>query len=71
MQTRKQSLVEAVFNILIGYGIAIAAQVTIFPLFGFSAPLSSNLEIGAIFTVVSLARSYMVRRFFNWIHHKG
>jgi hypothetical protein len=65
MQTRKGSLLEAAVNVAIGYGVAVASQVAIFPLFGIYVPLSSNLGIGAWFTLISLVRSYVVRRVFN------
>lgn len=68
MQTRTQSFIESVLNVAIGYGVAILAQVLIFPLYGMQVSLSTNLEIGAWFTVISIARSYCVRRTFNWIH---
>ncbi len=52
-------------NVAIGYGVSVAAQLAIFPAFGISIPLHSNLAIGGCFTVVSLVRSYALRRFFN------
>lgn len=68
MQTRRQSMIETCINVAIGYGVALASQVLIFPLFGIHIPLSSNLMIGAFFTVISIARGYLVRRLFNHIH---
>ena len=65
MQTRTQSLIESATNILIGYIVAVLSQVAIFPLFSINIPLSDNLLIGAYFTVISLVRSYVVRRYFN------
>jgi hypothetical protein len=56
---------EAVANVVIGYVVAIAAQMAIFPLFGIHIPPSEHLAIGLLFTVVSLARSYLLRRLFN------
>ncbi len=67
-QTRKHSLLEAIINIAIGYWIAILTQVVTFPLFEIEASVSDNLAIGAVFTVVSLVRSYFLRRAFNWWH---
>ena len=66
-QTRKMSAIESVANVAVGYGIAVATQVAVFPLFGLHASLADNLAIGAVFTVVSLARSYVLRRVFNRI----
>lgn len=68
MQTRLQSFIESFINVAIGYGVALVSQVLVFPLFGINIPMESNLLIGAIFTVISIVRSYFVRRLFNRIH---
>jgi hypothetical protein len=59
------SLIESVANVLVGYGVAVSAQVVVFPMFGLHASVSDNLMIGGVFTVVSLVRSYVLRRVFN------
>jgi len=64
-QSRWMSLVEAVTNVLVGYGVAVATQWLVFPLFGLHATLQENLVIGLIFTAVSLVRSYVLRRVFE------
>lgn len=64
-QSRLESAIEAVANVLFGYLVALASQLAIFPLFGIDIPLSDNLAIGAWFTAISLVRSYAVRRWFN------
>lgn len=64
-QSRWMSLVEAVTNVLVGYGVAVATQWAVFPLFGLYATLQENLLIGLIFTAVSLIRSYLLRRAFE------
>lgn len=68
MQTRRQSMIEAVANVAIGYGVALASQAVIFPLYGLHVPLSQNAIIGLWFTGVSIVRSYGVRRLFNSLH---
>ena len=68
MQTRTQSMVESAINVAIGYGVALAAQLAVFPMFGIRIQMRDNLLIGAIFTVVSIVRSYAVRRMFNRFH---
>lgn len=65
MQSKIQSLIESLINIAIGYAVALASQLVIFPIFGIHIPLSDNLAIGAWFTVISLVRSYVIRRWFN------
>ena len=64
-QSRMMSLLEAVANVAVGYGVALAAQVLVFPLFGLSATLAQNLKLALVFTGVSIARSYALRRLFE------
>ena len=65
MQSRRMSLLEATTNVVVGYVLAIATQLAVFPLFGLEAALSEHLAIGAVFVMVSLARSYLLRRLFE------
>ncbi|MCE7915390.1 MAG: hypothetical protein DYH15_12120 [Nitrosomonas sp. PRO4] len=64
-QTRLQSLIESIINIIIGYVVALMSQLLIFPIFDINVSLTENLLIGAWFTGVSLVRSYAIRRWFN------
>jgi len=65
MQSRRMSLVESVANVVVGYLVALWAQIIVFPALGIAVSLNQNLLIGIIFTAVSLARSYCMRRLFN------
>ena len=65
MQTKFQSLLESTVNILIGYFTALFSQFLIFPLFDINISIQDNLLIGLYFTLISLIRSYLVRRYFN------
>lgn len=67
-QSRRQSMAETAVNVTIGYVVAIAAQVLIFPLFGVHIAFARDLAIGAAFTVVSIVRGYAIRRLFNTWH---
>ena len=69
-QTRLGSLIEAIINVLIGFGINFTANMLIFPLFGFHITPGANLALGLIYTVISVVRSYAVRRWFNARLHK-
>ena len=66
-QSRIMSLVEAVTNVIVGYGVAVVTQILIFPVFGLHTTLAQNLKLGAAFTLVSLARSFALRRLFEGI----
>ena len=65
MQSKAYSLIESVTNIIVGYFVALGAQLVVFPMFGLSVPVRDNILIGLVFTVVSLVRSYVLRRIFN------
>lgn len=65
MQSKIGSLVESLINILIGFGIALGSQILIFPMYGVNIPLHDNVMITLWFTVISIARSYSLRRLFN------
>ena len=47
-QPRTASLIESVFNVVIGYGVALASQLAIFPMFGIHLPLSDNLAYAVV-----------------------
>lgn len=66
-QSRFMSLVESVANVFVGYSVAVVTQILIFPIFGLHTTLTQNLKMGAVFTVVSIARSYVLRRLFEAI----
>ena len=59
------SFVEAATNVVVGYVLAIATQIAVFPLFGLEAALVDHLAIGLAFLGVSLARGYLLRRLFE------
>lgn len=64
-QTRIGAFVEAWANVAIGYTINFTANMFVLPLFGFNVTALDALGIGVIFTIISVIRSYFVRRLFN------
>ncbi|OGB26223.1 MAG: hypothetical protein A3I66_00805 [Burkholderiales bacterium RIFCSPLOWO2_02_FULL_57_36] len=64
-QTRIGSLIEALMNVVIGFLVNMVANFVILPLIGFHITLGQNFFIGVLYTVVSVVRSYTIRRFFN------
>ncbi|MEQ1956799.1 DUF7220 family protein [Mesorhizobium yinganensis] len=59
------SLLEALANVIAGYIVAIMVQRLAFPQFGIETTLATDGMIAAIFTVASLGRSSVLRRFFQ------
>ena len=64
-QTRLESLAEVTINVGIGWIIAFITQLIVFPMFGVYVSLSNQIWISVIFTVVSIIRGYIIRRWFN------
>ncbi len=64
-QSKKNSLFEAFTNVLIGYLVAVTANLLILPVFGYNVTVADSFSIGVAFTLVSLGRSYVIRRIFN------
>lgn len=70
-QTRMGSFIEVCINIAIGFSINFVMNLTIFPLFGWSISVGENLLLGVIYTVVSVIRGYIVRRWFERKIHEA
>ena len=64
-QSRAMSFVETIANVVVGFLLAILTQVAMLPLFGLQVSVSDNLSIGGIFTLISIARSFALRRLFE------
>lgn len=67
-QRQSHSIAETASSTAIGYIINVTAQHFIFPLLGIHISTATNLTIGAIFTIISVARGYILRRVFNYVH---
>ena len=70
-QSKLGSFVEAVMNTAIGYVLSLIVQLIVYPLYGAKFTFFENIQIGLIFMVVSLLRSYVIRRWFNQYIHKA
>jgi hypothetical protein len=65
VQSRGESMLEAGTNVAFGYFLAIATQAVIYPVFGIRTTFATDASLAAVFTCVSLLRSYIVRRAFE------
>lgn len=70
-QSRLMSLAESVTNVVVGYVLAIATQIVVFPWFGIETGLGEHLTIGLAFVGVSLARGFLLRRLFEAIRMRS
>lgn len=63
-QARMTSLIEVCMGTAIGFLVSFCAWPIVAHLYGIEYSVQSNFGITAIFTVLSIARGYVVRRFF-------
>lgn len=70
-QSRLMSLAESVTNVVVGYVLAIATQIVVFPWFGIETGLGDHLTIGLAFVGVSLVRGFLLRRLFEAIRMRS
>lgn len=65
MQSKRQSLIETLTSVFVGWLIGVILNLTILPLFDYNITVVDSLWVSLIFTVVSVIRGYVIRRFFN------
>ena len=65
MQTRKQSMYESFINLLSGYLLSMGSYAILFPLLGIEYHVSDSMWISLWFSLLSVTRSFCVRRYFN------
>jgi hypothetical protein len=65
MQTRIDSLMEAATNTFVGFLISLATQFILVAMYRLPISISTSLQMVGWFTVVSVARQYILRRLFN------
>ena len=65
MQSKMESIIETLTNVGIGWLISFIANMLVLPLFGYNINLTDGVLISIIFTIISIVRGYVVRRWFN------
>jgi hypothetical protein len=59
------SMIEVATNIAIGLVVSFISQIAVFKLYDIHISVTQNVEITIWFTVISIIRSYLIRRWFN------
>ena len=65
MQTKRQSMIETLTSVFVGWIIGVILNMLILPIFDYDVSLTDGVLISIIFTAVSVIRSYVIRRWFN------
>lgn len=67
-QSQLGSLVEVLVGTIVGFALAFAAQHVLFIMYEIPVSHSANAWIVSWMTLLSVVRSYILRRLFNWWH---
>jgi membrane protein implicated in regulation of membrane protease activity len=65
MQSRLASLIESLTNVAIGMVVSFFGQIVVSHWYNLPLNFAQNMQIVLFFTVLSVARSFVVRRWFN------
>ena len=65
MQTKKQSFIESLTSVFVGWLIGVILNMLVLPIFDYNITVIDSLLVSLIFTVVSVIRGYLIRRFFS------
>ena len=65
MQSKKDSFIETLTSVFVGWLIGVILNMLVLPLFDYNITVIDSLWVSLIFTVVSVIRGYVIRRFFN------
>ena len=69
-QTKMQSVVESITNIVIGIITSFLIQIFLYPMMNIPVTFSQNIIITIVFFIASFLRGYVVRRYYNFKHNK-
>lgn len=64
-QSRLHSFIEAWANVLVGFLVGLISNIVVLPMFGYKVTLTDAFGMSVVFTVISIVRSYVIRRWFN------
>ena len=59
------SFVESLTNVAVGLVVSLISQIVIFGLYGIHISLGQNIAMTLWFTLISIIRSFCIRRVFN------
>ena len=65
-QSRAASALESVTNMTVGVLIGATINYAVLPMWGFNPTMADSIGMTAMFAGISLVRSYVTRRVFNW-----
>jgi hypothetical protein len=70
-QSRRASLIETVSSTAVGAIVAFYANLVVLPLFGYPVTQNHAFGMALVFTGISIVRSYLWRRFFEYLRITG
>ena len=71
MQTKIQSAIEVIASTCVAFCLNVGIGQLLYPVYSMHPSVGTNAELTLWFTVISIVRGYVTRRFFNWLRHRG
>lgn len=68
-QSRINALLESVVNVVVGFFISFVVNAIMLPLLGMTPSFNDNMILTGVFSVISIGRSYIIRRYFTRNHN--
>ena len=65
MQSKRESMIETLTSVFVGWLIGVILNLTVLPLFDYNITVVDSLWVSLIFTAISVIRGYLIRRYFN------
>jgi len=70
-QPKIHSFVEVSINVFLGWALSVwVGQLLVYPMFDIELTLAGNMGATAIFTFISMAKNYVIRRTADWYQHR-
>ena len=70
-QSKRASFGESIVSTAIGFVVSMLILEAVNQVWRLALSMNDNFLITCIFTAASIARTYLVRRAFNWMHNRG
>jgi hypothetical protein len=70
-QSKLSSFFESCLNVAVGWLVGLVANLVVLPWFGYFVTFGDAAGISVVYTIISLVRSYAIRRWFNWRLTRG
>ena len=66
-QTKRMSFIESCTQTIVAFSLSVVLQPYIYAWYGWEIDYNVSAQLAGVYTLISLVRSYIVRRGFNYV----